>query len=357
MIRFAAAPRPRVAAYALVAAFLFGTVPGAAAAETADTFFKGRQILVVIGNNAGTAYDASARLVARHLGRHVAGAPTTLVQNMPGATGLTAANYVANVAPRDGSVIANAHQSLPLRQLLGDKAVRYDARGFQWIGSPEMSNQTIAVWHTAGVAGIDDAKTRDVVMGGTTRRADTSVVLALANNLIGTRFKVILGYKANQIDIAIEQGEVQGRVAIWSGLKATKPAWVRDAKVRVIGQLGLKREAELPDVPLLQELVSDPGDRRVIELFSAQLALGRPFYASEGVPAGRVDALRRGFDAMVASADFLEDARRSGHDISPVPAAALADIVRAMMATPADLLARAQKAQDLGRDTGRAAKP
>ena len=304
-------------------------------------FYQGRQVTLVIGNNAGTAYDASARLVARNLGRQIPGRPTIVVQNMPGATGLTAANYIWNIAPKDGSVIANAHQSLPLRQVLGDRAVQYDAAQFQWIGSAEVSNQTIAVWHNVPVQTLADVKTHEVVMGGTTLRADSSIVLALANKYLGTRFKVIHGYQANQIDIAMERGEVEGRVVIWGGLKATKPNWLSEHKVKIIAQLGLNREPELADVPLLQELANNADSKRIIELFSAQLALGRPLYATAGVPKDRVTLLRKAFEDMIVSAEFLEDAARSRYEVQLVSGAELENIVRTMMATPAELVAKA----------------
>ena len=324
---------------AIVAAALAGAL--AIPAAHSQDFYKGRQVTLVIGNNAGTAYDASARLVGRHLGRQIPGRPTIVVQNMPGATGLTAANYIWNIAPKDGSVIANAHQSLPLRQVLGDSAVQYDAAQLQWIGSAEVSNQTIAVWHSVPIQTLADVKTHEVVMGGTTLRADSSIVLALANKYLGTRFKVIHGYQANQIDIAIERGEVEGRVVIWGGLKATKPNWLSEHKVKIIAQLGLNREPELPDVPLLQELANNDDSKRIIELFSAQLALGRPLYAAPAVPKDRVALLHKAFEDMIVSAEFLEDAARSRYEVQLVSGAELEKIVRAMMATPAELVAKA----------------
>lgn len=327
----------------------FALLLSAVTPTAADEFYNGRRVTLIVGNGAGTAYDASARLVARHLGQNIPGTPTIVIQNMPGATGLTAANYVSNIAAQDGSVIANAHQSLPLRQLLGDKAVQYDAAGFKWLGSPEVSNQTLALWHTSPVRTMEDAMKHEVVMGGTTPRADTVIVLALANNLVGTRFKVVLGYQANQIDIAMERGEVAGRAVIWGGMKATKPDWIRDNKVRIICQLGLRREPELPDVPLLHELVKDPDDKRVIELFSAQLALGRPFYAPAKVPADRVAVLRKAFAETMRATAFLEDAKRSGHEVQPVTGADLQAIVKTMMSTPSGLIDRANKAQVLVR--------
>ena len=327
--------RVRLAACAAIAGVF------ALSSAHADDFYKGRQVTMLVGNNPGTAYDASARLVARHFGRAIPGKPTIVVQNMPGATGLIATNYVWNIAPKDGSAIANAHESLPLRQLLGDTAVQYDAGKLQWIGSPETTNQTIAVWHTVPIQSIEDIKTHEVIMGGTTPHADSSIVLALANKMIGTRFKVILGYQANQIDVAIERGEVQGRVVIWNGLKATKPSWLRDKKIKIVAQLGLKREPELADVPLLQELARDADGKLVIQLYSAQLALGRPIYAAPGVPRERVTMLRQAFEEMVASPEFLDDAQKAHYEVRLVTGAELEDAVQKIMTTPADLAAKA----------------
>jgi len=310
-------------------------------AALADDFYSGRQVTLLVGNNAGTAYDASARLVARYLGANIPGKPTIVVQNMPGATGLAAANYVWRVAPKDGSVIANAHESLPLRQVLRDPAVQYDAAQFQWIGSPEASNQTIAVWRTAGIRTIDDVKTREVLMGGTTASADSSIVLNLSNRFIGTRFKVILGYQANQIDLAIERGEVQGRAVIWNGLKATKADWLRDDKVALIAQLGLHPEPELADVPLLQDLAPTDQGKLIIQLFSAQLALGRPLYAPVGVPAERVAVLRTAFERMIASREFRDEAARINYQVRLVTGPEVEDAVRRILSTPVDLVEKA----------------
>jgi tripartite-type tricarboxylate transporter receptor subunit TctC len=333
----------RVATGVCLAAIVAGAF--AASAAHADDFYKGRQVTMLVGNNPGTAYDASARLVARHFGRAIPGQPTIVVQNMPGATGLTAANYIWKIAPKDGSVIANAHESLPLRQLLGDPAVQYDAARLQWIGSPEATNQTIAIWHTVPVSSIEDIKTHEVIMGGTTPRADSSIILELANRLVGTKFKIILGYQANQIDLAMERGEVQGRAVIWNGVKATKPTWLTEHKIKIVAQLGLKRDPELPDVPLLQDLARDDDGRLIIQLYSAQLALGRPIYAPPGVPRERVMMLREAFETMVASPEFRDDADKVHYEVRLVTGAEVEDAVRKIMSTPADLAAKAGLSQ------------
>ena len=320
---------------------------GGAAPSHADDFYAGRQVILVIGNSPGTSYDASARLIARHLGQHIPGKPNFVPQNMPGATGLIAANHVSNVAPQDGSVISNAHQSLPLRQLLGDKQVKYDALKLQWIGSPDSSNNTITVWHTVPVKSFADVRTRTVIMGSTTKAAANYIEVIMANKLAGAKFKLVTGYTANNIDLAMERGEVEGRAGqSWAGFKATKPDWVRDKKMTVIAQLGLAPDPELPDVPLLQDLTQDSDGRQIVELFASQIALGRPLFAAAGVPKERVAVLRAGFEAMIASPAFLSDAERMNHDVRLVTGPQLEAIVAGMMKTSPELAAKANAIQD-----------
>lgn len=330
----------------LASALAVGLVAAAAPARAQD-FYKGRQIRLIIGNNSGTSYDATARLVSAHIGRHVPGNPRIVTQNMPGATGLIAANYVASVAPQDGTVMSAAHQSLPLRQLFGDRQVKYDAAKLQWIGSPQASVALIAVWHAAPVKSMEDAKRTSVVFGATTARASAAIMVALANNLIGTKFRLALGYNGNHIDLAMERGEVHGRAGqSWSGWKATRPDWIRDGKVRVIAQLGLRPDPELKGVPLMADLAKDERSRRILRLFSAQTEFGRPIYVAERVPKDRVGLLRAAFDAMLKDAKFLAEAKRLNHDIAATSGVELDQLVAEMMATPKDLVALAETAQD-----------
>ncbi|MGE0651691.1 MAG: Bug family tripartite tricarboxylate transporter substrate binding protein [Alphaproteobacteria bacterium] len=332
-----------VAASAVLAAMVAATPAGA------DDFYKNRQVKLIIGNNVGTSYDITARLVGGHIAQHIPGNPRIVTQNMPGATGLIAANYVYNIAPKDGSVFSAAHQSLPMRQLFGDKSVKYDAAKLQWIGSPQSSVALVAVWHAAPIKTMEDGKKDVYVFGATTSRASAAIVIALANNLIGTKFKLALGYRGNHIDLAMERGEVHGRAGqSWAGWKSVRPDWIRDRKIRILAQLGLKRDPELPDVPLMSELAKDPRSRQILNLFAGQIDTGRPMYAAPGVPKERINILRAAFDATMKDAKFLAEAKRLNHEIQPTSGVELDRLVAEMMATPKELLADAEKAMEYG---------
>jgi len=297
----------------------------------ADTFYKsgkGSKIKLLIGQNPGTSYDISARLVGRHISQYIPGQPRIISQNMPGATGLIAANYVYNIGPKDGSVLAAAHQSLPVRQIFGDKNVKYDAAKMQWIGSPQASVALITVWKTSSVKTMTGARTKPIILGATTSRASASIVAALANNLIGTKFKLALGYKGSGIDLAMERGEVTGRAGqSWAGWNSPHPDWIRDKKIVVLTQLGLKKDPDLPKVPLMTDLARDKRSREIMNLFAAQVSTGRPMYVVPEVPKARVAILRKAIDAAMADPKFLADAKRRHHAVSPTSGAELHRIV------------------------------
>jgi hypothetical protein len=245
------------------------------------------------------------------------------------------------VAPRDGSVLATADQSLSLQQAIGDKRLSLDTAKFVYIGNPNSENNTTAVWHTSGVKTIEDAKRKQVTIGATGGSTSSQYPKAM-NALIGTRFKIILGYPGgNDINLAMERGEVDGRGSnSWTSWKATRPHWLAEKKISILVQIGLAKAADLADVPLLTDLAANPEDRAILKLLSASAAIGRPIFAPPDVPADRVKALREAFDAMLKDPAFLEDARREHFDIDPVSGSALQRIVADMLATPAPLAER-----------------
>jgi len=327
----------------LIAAALLACL---AAAAQAEDFYRDKQIRLIVGTDAGGDHDFSARLVARHLGRHIPGAPAILVQNMPGAASMTTANFLYNAAPQDGTVIAALVSTIPHGQIFGDKNVKFDVRRFHWIGSPSSSVDLIVSWQGAPVQSLEQAKRQTILIGATTRSSAGGTETALANNLIGTRFKLVTGYKGgNEIDLAMERGEVQGRYGqSWNGWKATRPDWVRDGKLVLLAQIGLARAADLPEVPLLTELAADPDKRRILALYSDAVALGRPLLVGPGVPEERVALLRDAFRAMTLDPLFREDAAKAGVAIEPVMGEALQAIVARMLAAPADIVAKAEVA-------------
>jgi tripartite-type tricarboxylate transporter receptor subunit TctC len=311
----------------------------------ADDFYAKRQIKLLIGNNAGTSYDLSARLVGRHLGRHIPGEPTLVPQNMPGASGIIATNYAYNVAPRDGSVIVGTVQTVPQRQVLGDENVKFDAAKLSWIGNPASSVNVMVTWHTAPVKTFEAARHQKALMAAMTRDASSGIEVALANNLLGAQFQLVPGYKGNEIDLAMERGEAQGRAGqSWDGWKITHSDWVEQKTLNVLVQVGLNPSRELADVPQMLRLAKNDEQRQILELYSAPITLGRPLFVGPDVPAGRIAILRTAFRQTMSDPAFLGDARKLNYDVDPVWGEDLQAIVARMLATPAAIVAKAKDA-------------
>jgi tripartite-type tricarboxylate transporter receptor subunit TctC len=324
---------------------LLALILSPATAPAQDSFYDKRQVRLVIGNNVGTSYDLSARLVARHIGRHIPGQPQILPQNMPGASGLIATNYVYTVAPQDGSVIGAALQSIAQRQIFGDENAKFEADKLQWVGNPTTSVDVIVTWHASRVKTIADARRLGVPMGSTTKDAESGVQVALANNLLGTKFRLVTGYKGGDIDLAMERGEVEGRAGqSWDGWKLTKPNWVEERKLNVVVQIGLERAGDLPDVPLMAELADSAETRAVLELLAAPTSIGRPLFFGPGVPAERVATMRAAFRATMSDPEFIADAQRANFKVQPVFGEELQAIVLRTLKAPADVVTRAKEA-------------
>ncbi len=306
-------------------------VATAAGAQTVESFYRGKTIDIVIGLTPGGGYDAYARLVGRFLSKYIPGNPSIAARNMPGGGSRTAASYVYNVAAKDGTVIGSADQSFPLQQALGDPTILFDNNRLVWIGNPDSDNNTVVTWHASGVRSIDDARKTVVAMGSTGVNTSSQYVEAM-NRIAGTRFRIIMGYPgANEINLAMENGEVGGRGSnSWSSWKATKPDWLRDGKINIILQVGIERNGEIPDVPLLLDFARDDLDRAALLALSAPPAIGRPLFTAPGVPAERVRALREAFDAVMRDPEFLDQARQQNLEINPVSGAKLQEIVARM---------------------------
>ena len=318
----------------LIALLLAGWPSAALSQQSVEEFYRGRKIDLVIGYSPGGTYDLYARLVARHLGRHIPGKPLIVPRNMPGAGSRTAATFVASIAPRDGTVLATADQSLALQQAAGDNRIKFDTTKFIYIGNPNIENNTTAAWAASGIKTIDDAKRREVTAGATGGSTSSQYPKAM-NALLGTRFKIILGYPGgNDINLAMERGEVDVRGSnSWSSWKATRPQWLAEHKINILVQIGLKKAPDL-DAPLLMDLASNAEDRALLRLLSASTQVGRPIFTTPGVPAERVAALRAAFDAMVRDPAFLDDAKQAHFDIDPVPGEALQKLVGEVVTIP-----------------------
>lgn len=303
-------------------------------------FYAGKTITLICSAEAGGAVDLNARQVAKHIARYIPGAPTVVVRNMVGAGHLLAANFLYNQAPRDGTTFGTFINGLPLHQVTSGQGVRFDSVKFNWLGSTGVSNLTIMVWHAAGVASIEDARKREILLGATGVGSGSYIYAFGLNHLIGTKFKLVTGYKGiNEIDLATERGEVQGRSgASISGLLKEHPEWLRSRKLFPIVQIGFRRDKLYPDVPLMHELEATDEQRRIMRLLSAPVLVGRPYMAPPDTPADRVLALRNAFSSAMGDAQFRAEAETYSLELNPINGDELAKVVQDIMDTPADLL-------------------
>jgi tripartite-type tricarboxylate transporter receptor subunit TctC len=333
-----------IAGWAFVsAAAIAGPAQRAVAADTVD--FKGRSVTIIASFEAGGPYDFYSRLVARHMGAHLSGNPSVVVQNMPGAGGLRGANYLYNVAVRDGTVMGVVSQTVAVGQVLATTpGIQYDARKFNWIGRVNSNVEVEHTWHASGIRSIEDAKKREVVVAGTGPTSSSVVMPRLMNELIGTKFKVVTGFAGpTSAQLALERGEVEAIVKPWSSIKTGTPEWLRDKKIHLIVQYTLERHRELPDVPAVVDLGRDETQRQIFALYAGGAALGTAVLAPPGLPEPTVAALRRAFDATMRDPALLEEVRRSGADIDPLPGGELQKVVEATFVISSDVLERARK--------------
>jgi tripartite-type tricarboxylate transporter receptor subunit TctC len=324
-----------VAWMGMISALLIGSQH--APAQAAGEFYRGKTIDLIIGCSPGGGYDAYARLLARHLGGHIPGNPRIVPRNMPGGGSRVAAQYVYNVAPKNGTVLATGDQSLALEQALGAGNIQFDTTRIVWIGNLNSDNNTLVTWHTSGIRTVDDAKTREVPVGAT--GADpSSQYPKVMNAILGTKFKVVLGYPgANEIDLAMENGEVAGRGSnSWGSWKATKRDWLRDKKINILVQIGLSKAPDLPDVPLLMDLAESNEYAAVLKLLSEPVAVGRPIFTTPDVPVDRANILRDAFDATIKDPVFLEEASKLNLSINASSGVELQQMVANIVNAAAD---------------------
>jgi tripartite-type tricarboxylate transporter receptor subunit TctC len=326
----------------LVASFLGVQISGAQAQDAA-AFFKGRTVNMEIGYTAGGGYDVYGRTVARFLGKHIAGAPTVLPKNMPGAGSLRLANWLYTAAVKDGSEIGTIGRGIAFDPMLGNKNAQFDAAKFTWLGSATDEVSVCVAWHDAGIATFDDLYTKPMTVGGTGGGADTDVFPQILNAVLGTKMKVIAGYPGgNDVNLAMERGEVQGRCGwSWSSLQSTHKDWVTQKKIVVLIQLALSKHPDLPDIPLITDLATTDEQRQILKLIFARQVMGRPFLAPPGLPAERVEALRQAFLDTMKDKDFLAEADTAQLEINPVTGPAIEKLVKEIYQTPADIAAKA----------------
>jgi tripartite-type tricarboxylate transporter receptor subunit TctC len=318
-----------------------GGMAGMALADSVEDFYKARQVKLVIGASTGGSYDSYGRLLAAHLGRHIPGHPTLVPANMPGASGIQSASYLYQIAPCDGSVVGMFNQSMGQRQVLEPDSIRFDSGRFNWLGAMNSSATIFITWHASGVKTLEDARRKDVVMGALSGDGGNAVYPLLLNRFLGTRFKVVLGYPGgNTIQLAMERGEVDGRGSvIWSGLKAGWPQWVAEHKINVVLQIGLTKEQDLPDVPLLIDLAKTQAEEAIYRFISSDTAMGFPVVAPPCVAPDVVRALRKAFEETMADPAFRSDAETRGLSVRFISGGDVQAIVGSLIATPKEVVA------------------
>lgn len=324
-----------------------GIAPGPASAQSEDTFFKGRDIKFVLSTSLSGGYATYARVISPFMETYLPGKPSFKLQNMPGAGGIVAANWLANSAPRDGTVVAMIHRGAVSNQpLFGAANVRYVPTSFGWIGSMNSDVSACVTWHTSPIKAFDDLKKHDSIFGGVGAGSDIDTYPNMMNNLFDTKIRLITGYKiATNIHIAMERGEIHGRCG-WSvsSLLATAGDWIKEKKINMIVQIGAAKHPAVPQVPLISDLTTDPKMRLIMEAIAAPLSMGRPLLTSPGVPDDRLAALRLAFDRSMADPEFKAEAGRRKLEYDYVSGKQVEDIVKRIYALPKETIQQAKDA-------------
>lgn len=323
--------------------------PAEAATPVAE-FYTGKQMTLIVSAGSSGAYTQTARIISKYFTANIPGNPTFIVKNMPGAGHVLATNFMYNQAPRDGSFIATVGSAIPLHQTLGGQGVRYDARHFNWLGTTGISNQMGLAWHSSGVTSIDDAKRVELMTGATGAGAGTAIFPTVLNSVIGTRFKLVIGYARNSdIDLALERGEVASHHSYsYSSLQRSHPDWLKQGKVNFLYQVGTDVRSGVAGVPLMTDLAENDEQRQILQLMTIPSVLGRLYLAPPEVPQERLAALRAAFDAAVADPGFIAESEKQGLDLFPLDGPQVTALVQSLVDTPALIIDKAKAAMKVG---------
>ncbi|MFN3891302.1 MAG: Bug family tripartite tricarboxylate transporter substrate binding protein [Beijerinckiaceae bacterium] len=319
-----------------VAGGLLASICGLASARADDDFYKGKQINFVVASASGGGYDVIARMIGRHWPRYLKGEPAIIVQNMPGAGGIRAANWLYNVAPKDGLTIGMINNTIVFDPIYGNKQAQFDSRRFNWLGTPSQETGLLIVWHTVPVKNIEEARTRELIMGASGAGSTPAFFARVLSTLFDFKVKIIPGYKSQTDSFhAMEQGENDGNASpFWSSLKANYPHWLAEKKIRPLLYYGGVRDPEIP-APYALDLLKDPDSRAVLELAQAGLTMGRPILAPPGVDASKVDLMRKTLTELFADREFLAECKKQGLDCtSPLSGKQMTDFVEKIYQTP-----------------------
>jgi tripartite-type tricarboxylate transporter receptor subunit TctC len=320
----------------VIVAFCQGTSP----ANSAEEFFAGKQVKVIVSTQAGGDYDTWMRLISPYMARYIPGSPTFVVQNMPGAGSIIATNYLYNVAPRDGTVFGMIGRTLPFQAVVGEKGIRFDPTRLNWLGSPELTNRVCAARPTAEVASIHDLFEHQLAFGGAGAGSALSTIPKLLSRLLGMRLKLVEGYQGpRDIFLAIDRGELDGVCLSVTAIHNIRPGWIESGDIRLLFNMESDR---LPgaDVPSIYEFTKTDDQRRILSLYSASVMFGRPIVAPPDVPIERVNVLKTAFEKAMADTELNATAKKLGLEIGVVKGDELARLMVELMTAPRDLVDR-----------------
>lgn len=314
---------------------------GRATADDVAAFYSGKTVRMIIGYPPGGSNDIYARLVAQHIGKHIPGAPRVISVNMPGAGSIAAANHLFTVAPRDGTALGAVSHGIPLQAKLKHPEARFDPGKFQWIGRMAPSTSLTLVWHTTKVMTFADAQRNEVTLSGTGAGSTVALYPSVMNDLLKTRFRLIMGYKGSPEGmLAMQRGEVEGHSTTWEALVAVHPDWLPKGQVRALVQHGLNRHPGLPDVPTSVELTTDPDARAVMRVIMGANEIGKAYFTPPGVPPERVTALRRAFDAMIKDPEFGDAVKKIRGEIGAMTGEEVQALIGELDTLPQSLFER-----------------
>jgi tripartite-type tricarboxylate transporter receptor subunit TctC len=327
----------------------FSLCAGPAFAQSPAEFYKGQTVTIILSSAPGGGYDAVARTLAQHLPKHIPGNPQVVVKNMPGAGGIVAANFLYNVAPKDGLTIGGLQNNVPFEPLYGTKEANFDSTKFQWLGTPSRETAILTVWHTAPANNWEEAKTNELTMGSSGQNSTPSFYGRLLQETLGLKLKIIVGYESQtHAFLAMEREELHGYPSVfYNSIVATKPQWVKEGKVKFLVQMGLEKEPELPNVPHILDLITKDQDKQLASAAIAPLSAGRPYLMPPGVPADRVAAMRKAFVDTFKDKDFLAEAEKRKLGVNaPRDGKTLQDVIEGVYkGTPPAIIERLKKLQ------------
>lgn len=316
----------------------------AASAQPVAEFYRGKQIHLVVADPAGGDYDLGGRLLAQHLGAHIPGAPTIVVQNMPGAASIVAANYLYNVAPKDGTVFGSISRNLPSQAVIGRDNLKADPRRFGWIGGSSLPGRVCVARSAAPVTSAAELFDTPLIVGGAGAGSSLSIVPTVLNRVLGMKFQLVEGYKGTtDVLLAMQQGEVQGVCHTYGLFQTVQASLVKTGAIRILLHVEETPLADAPQIPSAYDYAKDERRKQLLRFAFASVEFGRPYVAPPDVPPERLAALRQAFADTLADPALIEEARRTGLDMTYRPPQALEKLVMDLYATPRALIAEAQE--------------